>query len=65
MSKNLLIGVTFYGLQNLDIHYDYEDLVKMEEQGRFPKQIMKHVWLLEQVLEWHRINIDRLPPKLD
>jgi len=65
MGKNLLVCITYEGLQKLGIHYDYEDLVKKEQRGHFPKQVMPRLWIAEQVLEWRQANFDRLPPKLD
>jgi hypothetical protein len=65
MRKSIVFGFTYEGLQKLGIHYDYEDLVRMEKRGRFPKQIEPRVWNAEEVLEWLLVNVDRLPPKLD
>lgn len=56
-------GFSFDGLKRLGIHYSYDELIKLEAQGQFPKQIDSKTWNAKQVLEWLLVNIDKLPPK--
>lgn len=65
MRKPIMFGFSYDGLKKLGIHYSYEELVDLENRGRFPKQVEPRVWIAQEVLEWLLTNIDRLPPKLD
>lgn len=65
MMKPIMFGFSYESLKKLGIHNDYEDLVDLEQSGRFPKQVEPRVWNAEEVLEWLLVNIDRLPPKHD
>ncbi|UWR25550.1 hypothetical protein K3757_13935 [Sulfitobacter sp. S223] len=65
MRKPIMFGFSYEGLKKLGIHHSYEDLVDLENRGRFPKQVEPRVWIAQEVLEWLLVNIDRLPPKLD
>ncbi len=65
MKKRIIFGFSYDSLEKIGIHYDYEDLVDLEERGRFPKQVEPRIWIAQEVLEWLLVNIDRLPPKAD
>jgi hypothetical protein len=65
MVRPIVFGFSYEGLKKLGIHYDYEDLVEMEQRGRFPKQLEPRVWNAKEVLEWLVVICHRLPPTLD
>jgi hypothetical protein len=65
MRKPIMFGFSYDGLKKLGIHYSYEDLVDLEERGRFPEQIEPRVWIANEIMECLLVNIDRLPPELD
>lgn len=65
MENEIQALVTFEFFEHLGLYYDLSEVLELERQGEFPKQVFPGFWDAEQLVAWVQVNTDRLPPRPD